>query len=576
MIKIQKQLITSEDHEWGFGTVTQRRTVNDAIVNKVYTKVSAVVIPAYTADGMESTIQAVLDSSISFESGDLRYAFISGNPSWHFNVKDAEESNHALNLGTFQTLHNVHVDNRNNPHEVTTDQLGLGNVDNTSDMAKPISDATQEALDLRAPIGHAEDTNNPHEIVKSQIGLGNIDNTSDDAKPVSSATQEALDLKYSKSDHIDMSVGSVDAFKPVVTGPNGLLDSSLLDVSSYTPRGSWTPEAGNEYPTEDLNSGDMWIFNDLDTGGYTFTEGTLNGEVAYNGEQLLYASEEWSIIQNSIDLNTVYALDGSRAITDSFAGGGQRFTNAAPGEAASDLIVYSQLSAHTNAEDNPHNVTKAQVGLDQVENIPSTEIVPIGSIIMYSGLVGNIPDNWALCDGNNGTVNLVDKFIRATVTESEIGTTGGSNDAIVVEHSHTGAAHSHTGAAHSHIGAAHTHTAAHNHTASTASAGSHGHGLKVNGSTVAGGSSYPSIHSSGASGTQYIVDAGAHTHSVTVASITPTTSSSGNTATSSAGSEPTSEAGEDETTTVGESGIGQNIPEFIRLAYIQRISNGKR
>ena len=35
-------------------------------------------------------------------------------------------------------------------NEVTKDQLGLGNVDNTSDPDKPISLATQEALDLKA------------------------------------------------------------------------------------------------------------------------------------------------------------------------------------------------------------------------------------------------------------------------------------------------------------------------------------------------------------------------------------------------------------------------------------------
>jgi len=37
-----------------------------------------------------------------------------------------------------------------NPHQVTKDQVGLGNVDNTSDLAKPISDATQVALNLKA------------------------------------------------------------------------------------------------------------------------------------------------------------------------------------------------------------------------------------------------------------------------------------------------------------------------------------------------------------------------------------------------------------------------------------------
>ena len=40
-----------------------------------------------------------------------------------------------------------HTNNKSNPHGVTASQIGLGNVDNTSDANKPISTATQNALD---------------------------------------------------------------------------------------------------------------------------------------------------------------------------------------------------------------------------------------------------------------------------------------------------------------------------------------------------------------------------------------------------------------------------------------------
>jgi hypothetical protein len=40
---------------------------------------------------------------------------------------------------------------------------------------------------------------NPHSVTKTQVGLGNADNTSDVNKPVSTATQTALDLKYDAS-----------------------------------------------------------------------------------------------------------------------------------------------------------------------------------------------------------------------------------------------------------------------------------------------------------------------------------------------------------------------------------------
>jgi hypothetical protein len=45
---------------------------------------------------------------------------------------------------------------------------------------------------------HTAATNNPHSVTKAQVGLGNADNTSDANKPVSSATQTALDGKQIK------------------------------------------------------------------------------------------------------------------------------------------------------------------------------------------------------------------------------------------------------------------------------------------------------------------------------------------------------------------------------------------
>lgn len=50
---------------------------------------------------------------------------------------------------------------------------------------------------------HAGRTDNPHLVTKTQVGLGNVDNTSDVDKPVSGPQQEALDLKLDKSDVVD-------------------------------------------------------------------------------------------------------------------------------------------------------------------------------------------------------------------------------------------------------------------------------------------------------------------------------------------------------------------------------------
>ena len=92
------------------------------------------------------------------------------------------------------TTINDHATNTNNPHGVTKEQLGLANVDDTSDLEKPISHAVQAALDEKADsehvheIGeinslqdsldelqthidtHIENKDNPHEVTTEQIG----------------------------------------------------------------------------------------------------------------------------------------------------------------------------------------------------------------------------------------------------------------------------------------------------------------------------------------------------------------------------------------------------------------------
>lgn len=55
-------------------------------------------------------------------------------------------------------------------------------------------------LDLNNSItSHTENKSNPHGVTKSQVGLGNVNNTSDISKPVSTAQQTAIDTAYENS-----------------------------------------------------------------------------------------------------------------------------------------------------------------------------------------------------------------------------------------------------------------------------------------------------------------------------------------------------------------------------------------
>ena len=69
--------------------------------------------------------------------------------------------------------------------------------------------------------------------------------------------------------------------------------------------------------------------------------------------------------------------------------------------------------------------------------------IPIGGIIMWSGTNAAVPSNWNLCDGTNGTPNLIDKFVVGRGSAYAADTTGGSADAIVPTHTHTATGGSH-------------------------------------------------------------------------------------------------------------------------------------
>ena len=80
---------------------------------------------------------------------------------------------------------NNHATNHNNPHSVTKAQIGLGNVTNVEQASKQEFNA------------HATNRNNPHSVTKSQVGLGNVDN-------IRQASYESVeDLKREFQEHED-------------------------------------------------------------------------------------------------------------------------------------------------------------------------------------------------------------------------------------------------------------------------------------------------------------------------------------------------------------------------------------
>ncbi|MCX6952913.1 MAG: hypothetical protein NTV51_12225 [Verrucomicrobia bacterium] len=192
----------------------------------------------------------------------------------------------------------AHTANTGNPHAVTKAQVGLANVDNTSDANKPVSAATQAALDAKASASHSHanattsaagfmsaadktkldgisgtgvavawgDITGPISnqadiaaalaakvpstrtvagkplssdvtLVKGDVGLGNVDNTSDANKPISSATQTALDAKAATShthlQEFGFILGDTTSVLPVLTSPARTLGKGGTIVGWY-------------------------------------------------------------------------------------------------------------------------------------------------------------------------------------------------------------------------------------------------------------------------------------------------------------------------------------------------------
>ena len=101
---------------------------------------------------------------------------------------------------------------------------------------------------------------------------------------------------------------------------------------------------------------------------------------------------------------------------------------------ASNTVMGSQITSTNNAD-----IT----GTCTAGTFAGNGVIPVGGIIMWSGTDGNIPSNWALCNGSNGTPNLIDKFIVGRGSSYAAGDTGGSADAIIPTHTHTATGGSH-------------------------------------------------------------------------------------------------------------------------------------
>ena len=133
-----------------------------------------------------------------------------------------------------QGSHNSHVTDYKNPHNVTKDQVGLGNVDNTSDVNKPISDAQQREFNRI----NQSLSNNTDNVNSALLDVANIKST------VNSLSQEQ---EYTKGmlDTIDSSITNINSN---ITSINRNIESTVSridrDLSTKADADKYLPLTG--------------------------------------------------------------------------------------------------------------------------------------------------------------------------------------------------------------------------------------------------------------------------------------------------------------------------------------------
>lgn len=118
---------------------------------------------------------------------------------------------------------------------------------------------------------------------------------------------------------------------------------------------------------------------------------------------------------------------------------GQQFASATPTVVPDGKLVIADDGAGTESV----SVKSAE---GNIITLTPAVVFPSGVICMWSGSIASIPSGWVICDGNNSTPNLTNRFVYganegASAGNASVGSTGGrtpaGNDSAVTAASGT-------------------------------------------------------------------------------------------------------------------------------------------
>lgn len=211
------------------------------IITSVNTQTGAVVLDADDIDDSATTNKFTSAADISKLAGIEAGADVTdtANVTAAGALMDSEVTNladvKAFDPTDYATA--AHEADTANPHSVTKAQVGLSNVDNTSDANKPVSTATQTALDAKQDTLIAGDITfsllDPAAIITEAEGIASNDN--DTTIPTSAAVfdfvsgQSHTDTTYTISTATDTAAKQ----KIVLTGSDSSTDEVTLEAGSH-------------------------------------------------------------------------------------------------------------------------------------------------------------------------------------------------------------------------------------------------------------------------------------------------------------------------------------------------------
>lgn len=290
------------------------------------------------------------------------------------------ESDRAIEVedGISDSL-NAHVTNTNNPHNVTKTQVGLGNVDNTSDKNKPISDATQSALDGKLDKSTAV-TSFSQAYTKSADGVQTFTEIST-TKTSNTLAKRDKDGRLEATDGVEnddvatvgqmnTAVTNVDTkINNEITRATGVEDDINLKVSRIQELIPTTASSDNQladkaFVNSSVNSVAATFRGNFATKAALDTWQTENPGVAKQNDYAIvqqdetHDGEQWRYLFQDGAWVAQYKVNDAPFTEEQ---------NAAINSTITKTIV-DNTTAHIANKNNPHGVTKAQLGLENVDN----------------------------------------------------------------------------------------------------------------------------------------------------------------------------------------------------------------